>query len=129
MPTYWKGKTFSAEHRRRLSESHLGAKNPMFGKFNELNPNWKGDAAKMNAIHEWVERHLGKPRVCSHCNSTTSKRYDWANLSGKYKRDLKDWIRLCRSCHRKFDKAAKKMWLTKKGIEWKTKIGIEWGII
>src|SRR6185312_1937249 len=27
----------------------------------------------------------------------------WANISGKYKRDLSDWIALCTLCHTAFD--------------------------
>jgi len=30
-------------------------------------------------------------------------RYEWANISGEYKRDVSDYIQLCPSCHRKFD--------------------------
>lgn len=31
------------------------------------------------------------------------KRYEWANISGEYKRDRSDWVMLCPSCHRKID--------------------------
>lgn len=54
-------------------------------------------------LHRWVSRFLGKPRICSECGTTESKNYDWANISGKYLKDLSDWKRLCRSCHRKMD--------------------------
>lgn len=42
--------------------------------------------------------------MCEHCKSTTKKRYEWANASGDYLRNLSDWIRLCKSCHIKYDK-------------------------
>lgn len=31
----------------------------------------------------------------------------WANISGKYLRDITDWVRLCVSCHKYFDKQKK----------------------
>lgn len=66
-------------------------------------PNWKGDAVGNAALHDWVRRNLGKPKRCEHCKTIKAKQYDWANKSQKYKRDIKDWIRLCRSCHAKYD--------------------------
>ena len=44
----------------------------------------------------------------------TCKKYDWSNISHKYKRDLKDWQRLCASCHTRFDDSITKGWITKK---------------
>lgn len=64
---------------------------------------WKGDSVGKSALHNWVEKHKGKPRKCEHCKTVNAKQYDWANVSQKYKRDLSDFIRLCRSCHVKFD--------------------------
>ena len=64
---------------------------------------WKGNKVGNTALHNWVERHKGKPRKCEHCGTTTAKKYDWANVSQKYKRELGDWVRLCRKCHAKYD--------------------------
>lgn len=64
---------------------------------------WKGNKVGKEALHNWVQKHLGKPKKCEHCNTTKAKQYDWANISQKYKRELSDWKRLCRSCHAKFD--------------------------
>lgn len=65
---------------------------------------WGGENICYTALHKWVERHKGKAKKCEHCGTTDeSKSYDWANVSKLYKRDLNDYIRLCRSCHRKFD--------------------------
>ena len=69
----------------------------------EESPNWKGDEVGMGALHDWVKRQLGKPKFCEHCRTTTAKQFDWANKSGEYRRDLSDWLRLCRSCHAKYD--------------------------
>ncbi len=82
-------------------------------------PNWKGDNVGLTALHNWVERKLGKPKKCEFCGTTKAKFFDWANISGKYKRDLLDWVRLCRSCHAQYDKKEKvKKWrmaMRKKG--------------
>lgn len=54
------------------------------------------------ALHQWVRRKLGTPHLCTVCGITNGK-FQWANKSGEYKRDLSDWIRLCIKCHRKYD--------------------------
>ena len=56
------------------------------------------------SVHHWVKRKNGKPALCENCGSTDKKAYDWANISGDYKRDLNDWKRLCRSCHLYWDR-------------------------
>lgn len=58
-----------------------------------------GANTEYRKLHYWVERQLGKPRICEICGSTNKKRYDWANVSGNYFKDIKDWQRLCRNCH------------------------------
>ena len=65
--------------------------------------NWKGDRAGYNPIHQWVARQLGRPKRCEHCGTTLAKRFCWANKNHKYRRVLDDWIRLCTSCHLKYD--------------------------
>lgn len=67
------------------------------------NPNWKGEGAGYDAKHEWVERRLGKPRLCEKCGTTNSKVFQWSNKSGTYKRMLSDWQRLCVKCHSYYD--------------------------
>jgi len=59
-------------------------------------------------LHEWVYAKLGRPMECENCGSREESIYDWANISGEYKKDLSDWARLCRSCHRYFDAGAAK---------------------
>lgn len=70
----------------------------------EKNNMWKGDEAGYFAIHLWVTNRLGRPQLCEHCGTTTAKKFEWANKSHEYKRDLNDWIRLCVPCHKKYDK-------------------------
>ena len=70
----------------------------------EKSPNWKGDKAGKGALHNWVEKKLGKDKKCEHCGTEDpNKYYDWSNISQKYLRDIKDWQRLCRACHTKYD--------------------------
>lgn len=71
---------------------------------NENHFAWKGDNAGYTSLHMWIKSILGKPNYCEFCKSTEKKRYEWANKSGKYNRDLSDWLRLCKSCHVKYDK-------------------------
>lgn len=70
---------------------------------NEKNPQWKGNAVGYIGLHAWVRRKLGTPKSCEVCGTTESSRYDWANKSGQYKRDLSDWVRMCKRCHNNFD--------------------------
>lgn len=72
---------------------------------NEKNHMWKGEQVSYRNLHRWVERHLGKPKRCEYCGKTGSaKQIHWANKSHLYLRDLSDWLRLCVSCHKKYDK-------------------------
>lgn len=85
------------------------------------NPNWK-ETVTYIGIHAWVRRRLGKPIKCTDCGIINGK-IQWANISGKYKRDLLDWKSLCVPCHRvmdnhfskntknKMSESAKKRWV------------------
>ena len=66
------------------------------------NDNWKGSKVQYAGAHRRVEAQRGKPRECSVCNTKTAKRYEWANLTGKYE-DVNDYKRMCKSCHAKHD--------------------------
>lgn len=64
---------------------------------------WKGDKVGISALHAWVYRTLGTPEICGNCRNKEAKRYEWANISGSYKRDEDDWARLCTKCHQLWD--------------------------
>lgn len=81
---YWLGKKLSEEHKLHIS---------------------KPESTNYRTIHWWVQRVLGKPNKCEYCDNTNAKAYDWANIDHTYKRDINDWVRLCRSCHIKFDRS------------------------
>lgn len=67
------------------------------------NSKWKGDKAGEDAMHDWIKRKLGTPNYCEHCKKSDKRVYDWANKDHSYKRKIEDYMRLCRSCHRKYD--------------------------
>ena len=71
----------------------------------EKNWNWKWEQSKYTAHHMWVIFHKWKPNYCEHCKKTDlrPRQYQWANIDHKYKRNLDDYIRLCATCHKKFD--------------------------
>lgn len=113
-----RGGTHTEETRRKLSAMGMGSKNSGWGKKRSAetrkkmslakrgnkNRLWKGDKVGYVGLHQWVRRELGTPMQCEKCGTVDRRFYDWANKSGKYKRDTSDWIRLCRPCHRAHDK-------------------------
>lgn len=86
----------SQEISKRVSKS-------LIGKFGEESRRWKGESAGYVAKHSWIVKHYGKANHCEKCNTKNCSRYEWANISGEYKRDVSDYIQLCPSCHRKMD--------------------------
>lgn len=75
------------------------------------NGNWKGESAGIDALHKRVYAERGKPITCEHCGATPPpakdgrNRIHWANKSHEYKYDVMDFIALCVSCHRRYDKS------------------------
>jgi hypothetical protein len=68
---------------------------------------WKGEGVGYYGVHDWITKHFGQPMECEVCGLNDPKRkYHWANLSHKYRRDRSDFKRMCVSCHRKYDYAA-----------------------
>ena len=68
---------------------------------------WKGDGVGLSGLHKWVYLVLGQPNTCEHCGKTGLKghKIHWASKDHKYKRNVKDWLRLCVLCHKKHDKS------------------------
>ena len=92
-----KSKVFSEEHKKNLSAAK-------YGRYGDKNNGWKGTRVKYSGLHLWVQKELGR---ADHCDgekcSGVSERYEWANISGEYKRDVNDFEWLCRKCHMKKD--------------------------
>ncbi len=84
---------------------------------NKNHHSWKGANVSYAGLHMWVKRWLGKPNHCERCGSKNpSIKYQWANKSHTYKRDLNDWIPLCRTCHMVYDQMMSKAWETRRRI-------------
>jgi hypothetical protein len=90
-----KGKPLSDTTRKRMAIARTGERNKL----------WKGNNVGYHALHAWVKRQLGTPKVCSECHKTfeNPRHIHWANKSGLYKRDTADWVRLCAWCHNEMD--------------------------
>lgn len=76
----------------------------------ENNYAWKGENVSYRGLHQWVRRKIGIPKKCKHCgkNRTTPCSIQWANIDGKYRRCVEDFIALCVSCHKIHDLKLKK---------------------
>lgn len=83
---------------------------------------WKGDKAGYEGKHVYIHYKYGKASKCENPKCVyprmrlsnrkimeAPKRYEWANISGKYRRDMNDWMQLCPSCHRFFDNGSLKI--------------------
>jgi hypothetical protein len=81
------------------SKKKIGIKNT--GKRNNM---WKEDVG-YNALHAWVRRNKKKPIKCEYCSN---KPIDLANISGEYRRDINDFVWLCRKCHMESDNRLEK---------------------
>lgn len=69
----------------------------------ENNYQWKGNDVSYDALHDWVERHKGKASKCSFDPQHKATRFNWANVSGSYLRDLDDYVELRPTCHNQYD--------------------------
>jgi len=69
----------------------------------ENSAEWKGKKATYSAFHKRIYRIKGLPNFCEVCKTTKAKRFEWANLTGKY-HDINDYKRMCSSCHIRYDK-------------------------
>jgi hypothetical protein len=72
-------------------------------------PVYKEKPTNYAHLHIVVKREKGEPTKCEHCGKPTFKRsngscgIELANKTGKYLRDVSDWIYLCHRCHRIYD--------------------------
>lgn len=84
----------------------LGIKSRVAAKRNQMGENnayWKGNNVSYAAYHKRVEAARGKPHYCEVCGDMDKDVYEWANLTGDYS-NVMDYSRMCRSCHREYDK-------------------------
>ena len=108
-----KGDKMSEESKLKMSIAKLGKPSHRKGKrfpqgTGENNNSYKGENAGYVAKHSWVTYWKGKPQRCEMCGTTKAKRFEWANIDHQYHRVLEDYISMCASCHRNYDKKFKK---------------------
>ncbi|MCK5625044.1 hypothetical protein KAI04_04330 [Candidatus Pacearchaeota archaeon] len=112
----------------KKKHSNFMKENPNSGQFKsettskEKNVNWKGDNVGYSALHDWVKSNkefLGKCEICG-LESNNRRIIEAANISGEYKRDINDFVWLCRSCHYWFDKIKKQKPYEVIGVEVKS---------
>ena len=105
-----KGKPRTKEEKLHISLAKKGKKNPLLE--GNKNPMWKKDRnIGYGQRHRQMAKELGKkPEKCTNCGKNPGftkdgkSKIQWANISGKYLLIKADWIALCISCHKKFDK-------------------------
>jgi len=109
----WEGKTLS----------QINYYKSMINKRGKETPRWKGVLAGKTAKHKWLNKNFGKSMICEnpYCQDR-SKIFEWCLKKGKtYSHNRKDYLRLCRSCHRKYDWDDKKREMAIKNLYWFTK--------
>jgi len=102
------------EHKKKISQTMKGKKPKNFELFHKKSheriyttgkdaAHWKGNKIGYQGVHQWLRRNYGQPKECEWCNGKNAKRFEWANIYHSFKRDRADYIRLCKSCHSKYD--------------------------
>lgn len=54
-------------------------------------------------VHKWIKSIKGNADRCMIDERHFNDRYEWANISREYKKELTDWIMMCVPCHRFYD--------------------------
>ena len=77
-----------------------------WSKTGSRHPSWRGNKVNYSTLHFWVRKWKGTPDTCEKCGRSglKGKQVVWANIDHKYRRVLDDYIRLCSTCHGKYDK-------------------------
>jgi hypothetical protein len=88
-----KGKETPLEVRKKQSEKRMGKTPWNKGKF---------DLDTYYGLHNWVKKKRGNADECEKCGKTNH--VGWCNKSNEYKKDLNDWLKLCKKCHWHHDK-------------------------
>ncbi len=84
-------------------EARKRAAQKLLGKFlEEKSSLWKGENITRRTLHKWIVKKKGKASTykCAYCSKNGK---DWSSKNHKYKRDINEFIPLCRSCHELYD--------------------------
>lgn len=77
--------------------------------------NWNENNPSYRAVHQWLYQTYGNANKCENPNCiyprkdrrgnmmVKPKQYQWANITGVYSRDIRNFKQLCSSCHKLFD--------------------------
>lgn len=85
------GKELTDEHKKKIALANSDDKSVC----------WKGNKVSYSGLHKWINKKILK-KYCNFCRTNTRK-LTIANKSGKYLRDLSDWMVLCVPCHKIYD--------------------------
>ena len=98
-----KGKKLTEKHKNKIKISARRGKD---------NHSWSGNNPTYSASHLWIKNYYGKANECENrenniLNFKCSKKsniFQWARIKGhRYSRNIKDYYKLCASCHSKYD--------------------------
>ena len=81
----------------------------------------KGEKAGYFAKHRYLYYHYGQPSICENLScEKRSKVFEWCLKGGRsYSHNREDYLRLCRSCHRKYDLTEEKREKVIRNLWWK----------
>lgn len=67
---------------------------------------WKGEQVSYRGLHQWIRRKKGHPGICTKCGKQSDRPriIQWANIDGRYRRVLEDYVGMCCSCHKLHDR-------------------------
>lgn len=60
------------------------------------------NSTEYRVIHKFILYRYGRAPLCIWDDSHTG-RFEWANVTGVYTKELDNYLPMCVSCHRKFD--------------------------
>lgn len=89
----------------------------------ETAPGYKRIVGK-SQVHKWMDVHYGQDKICEgapgiKCRGKATV-YDWALKKGyEYERKRENFLRLCRSCHRRYDLTEEKKKQAIENLWWK----------
>jgi recombinational DNA repair protein RecR len=92
------GKKVKEQRTKRCWDCHVRFFKENWVMVGKDNGKWKGDDVSYTALHNWVRRHKPKIELCEICKK--NKATDVSNISGKYKRNIRDYQWICKPCHR-----------------------------
>ena len=100
------GKRHTEESKKKMSKFQKR-------KFGKENNSWKGNKVGRVALHQYIRKYKPEPEYCTICNQY-GKKLECCSIDHTYTRNSDDYISLCNSCHKLFDKCRKEL---KEGIK------------